>query len=380
MTLQVSADLHSPVCLASQRVFCSITFTNRGVTEETLAWAGAQVHCQAVFREEIIKMDSSLLLPISPNTGTTFIPNRGEKGHTLLSTESTVLFCGLILKPGESKNVLYSEQIPGGGPPTWSGRLVKYSYKLAIGAQRPGSQTQIFRIPFRVMIIPEYLYSSYVMPSPKESNPFLVSEKKEDPTLDIALQALAIETSRRTAMNYTLKNTHGLVGKVSLFKPSYKLGEDIVGLLDLGGATIACLQLSVSLQCIEEVPSEVLQTSAPQGCVSSTHSRHSEACHNTLQSQFALPIPLSVTQSFKSSTVTVRWQLHFEFVLGRKLPNELLLDTPTISLAGSKAVLWKGVEQVPIDTMTWDLPVTVLPTLPDQAEPLAGPQLQTMTL
>ncbi len=37
------------------------------------------------------------------------------------------------------------------------------------------------------------------MPSPKESNPFLVSEKKEDPTLDIALQALAIETSRRTA-------------------------------------------------------------------------------------------------------------------------------------------------------------------------------------
>ena len=28
----------------------------------------------------------------------------GEKGHTLLSTESTVLFCGLILKPGESKN------------------------------------------------------------------------------------------------------------------------------------------------------------------------------------------------------------------------------------------------------------------------------------
>ncbi len=45
----------------------------------------------------------------------------------------------------------------------------------------------------------EYLYSSYVMPSPKESNPFLFSEKKEDPTLDIALQALAIETSRRTA-------------------------------------------------------------------------------------------------------------------------------------------------------------------------------------
>ncbi len=96
----------------------------------------------------------------------------GEKGRTILSTESTVLFCGLTLKPGESKNgelrdnvhptltyylpsaVFYSEQIPRGGPPTWSGRLVKFSYKLAVGAQRPGAQTQIFRIPFRVMTIP----------------------------------------------------------------------------------------------------------------------------------------------------------------------------------------------------------------------------------
>lgn len=33
-----------------------------------------------------------------------YIPNVGEKGHTLLATESTVLFCGLILKPRESKN------------------------------------------------------------------------------------------------------------------------------------------------------------------------------------------------------------------------------------------------------------------------------------
>ncbi len=47
-----------------------------------------------------------------------------------------------------------------------------------------------------------------------------------------------------TAVNYTLKNDHGVVGKVSLFKPSYKLGEDVVGLLDLSGATIACLQVT----------------------------------------------------------------------------------------------------------------------------------------
>ena len=30
--------------------------------------------------------------------------NAGEKGHTLLSTPTTVLFCNLVLKPGDSKS------------------------------------------------------------------------------------------------------------------------------------------------------------------------------------------------------------------------------------------------------------------------------------
>ncbi len=77
MSIQVSANLHSPVCLASERVSCTVTFTNFGASEETLAWAGAQVHCQAVFREEAIKVDAFNLPPISPGTNTTFVPNRG---------------------------------------------------------------------------------------------------------------------------------------------------------------------------------------------------------------------------------------------------------------------------------------------------------------
>lgn len=45
----------------------------------------------------------------------------------------------------------------------------------------------------------ESLYTNYVRPSPKNINPFLVSEVKEDPTLELALQALAAETSKRTS-------------------------------------------------------------------------------------------------------------------------------------------------------------------------------------
>ena len=77
--IEVVANLHTPVCLASERVSCTITFTNHGETEETIAWAGAQVHCQACFREDVVKVDPTQIHSISPgpSTDTTFIPNRG---------------------------------------------------------------------------------------------------------------------------------------------------------------------------------------------------------------------------------------------------------------------------------------------------------------
>lgn len=80
MTLEVSADLHTPICLTSERVTCTITFTNCGANEETLAWAGAQLHCQAVVREEVVRVEQMDLPPVSPSTDTTFVPNRGGWG------------------------------------------------------------------------------------------------------------------------------------------------------------------------------------------------------------------------------------------------------------------------------------------------------------
>lgn len=47
-------------------------------------------------------------------------------------------------------------------------------------------------------------------------------------------------------VNYTLKNPHGILGRISLFKSSYKLGEDITGAMDLTTGTVACLQVIYS--------------------------------------------------------------------------------------------------------------------------------------
>lgn len=53
-----------------------------------------------------------------------------------------------------SFTVSYFEEIPKSGPPTFSGRLVRYVYKLTIGAQKPNCPAQIIRIPIRVITIP----------------------------------------------------------------------------------------------------------------------------------------------------------------------------------------------------------------------------------
>ena len=55
---------------------------------------------------------------------------------------------------------------------------------------------------------PDWLCSHEETPSPKDCNPFLAAEVKEDPSLDLALQALATETSRRAASKHITTSGH----------------------------------------------------------------------------------------------------------------------------------------------------------------------------
>ena len=77
----VSAELHGcGVYLAGERLACTITFSNQGTSAETIAWAGAQIHCQACVREDIVRLDEA---PPSSHSHTSaetaFIPNRGSQ-------------------------------------------------------------------------------------------------------------------------------------------------------------------------------------------------------------------------------------------------------------------------------------------------------------
>ena len=78
-----------------------------------------------------------------------------SKSIPLLSTPQSILFVDLQLAPGESKTYEYSFKLPKGLPPTHRGKVVKISYSLVIGTQRPGGakeqQVKSVEVPFRVL-------------------------------------------------------------------------------------------------------------------------------------------------------------------------------------------------------------------------------------
>ena len=58
------------------------------------------------------------------------------------------------------------------------------------------------------------------------------------------------------------------VGKFTLLKHAYKLGEDIIGVFDLVDSTVACVQYLVSLQCEEEPSQDILvEGASPSSCL-----------------------------------------------------------------------------------------------------------------
>lgn len=78
-----------------------------------------------------------------------------SKAIPLLSTPQSILFVDLKLAAGESKTYEYAFRLPKGLPPTHRGKVMKISYSLVIGTQRPGGakeqQVTSVEIPFRVL-------------------------------------------------------------------------------------------------------------------------------------------------------------------------------------------------------------------------------------
>ncbi|XP_027695317.1 RAB6A-GEF complex partner protein 2 isoform X3 [Vombatus ursinus] len=312
--IELVAELsRGPVFLAGEALECVVTVTNplsptaTSASSEALAWASAQIHCQFHASESRVALpppDSSQP-DVQPESQTVFLPHRGERGQCILSTPPKILFCDLRLDPGESKSYSYSEVLPVEGPPSFRGQSVKYVYKLTIGCQRVNCPITLLRVPLRVLVLTGFqdaLFPQDEAVAP--SSPFLEEEevgRKDSRLAELAGEFLMAATSRRSLYLYNISDGRGKVGTFGIFKSVYRLGEDVIGTLNLGEGTVACLQFSVSLQTEETVQPEYQRHRGASGAPSVshvTHARHQESCLHTTRTSFSLPIPLSSTPGF----------------------------------------------------------------------------------
>ncbi|KAF4525037.1 hypothetical protein B566_EDAN001950 [Ephemera danica] len=342
--------LRGPVYLSGESVECSVTFRNPSPPEHTRSQSNSSQK-DAATPEDLA----------SSNADTSYAPCRGERGEMVLATKPKILFCDLRLSTGESKSFLYSEVLPSEAPPSFRGQSVKYSYKLTVGVQRVNMPIRLLRVPLRVLVIQGLaepcLYGENEELTP--SNPFLENQQKES-ALDVALQELQNITARRSPNFYNITNSRGKVVRFCLFKQAYKLGEDIVGTFDFSDAAVACMQLSVALQSEEEVAPGHRRHPNQQAAVV-VYSKAHEVCLGLLHSHLSLPIPLYLAPTFSTGLVSLKWRLHFEFVTSLE-PNPDLNCVPEITNGNSAT--WQGPSSIPIETMVWDLPVTIYPSNP----------------
>uniref|UniRef100_H0YUD1 RGP1 homolog, RAB6A GEF complex partner 1 n=1 Tax=Taeniopygia guttata TaxID=59729 RepID=H0YUD1_TAEGU len=344
--IEVLAKLgRGPVFLAGEVLECVITFTNplsassTSASSEMLAWASAQIHCQFHASENRVALPPSdgSKHDVQAENETVFVPNRGERGQCILSNPPKILFCDLRLDPGESQVYSYCETLPRTAFPAQAGQA----------APCPANTLTFFPG------LKDYQFPQDEAVAP--SNPFL--EEEEGLKKDSRLK-LGIGEHLKASYLYNISNTRGKVGTFCIFKTVYKIGEDVIGTFSFSEGDIPCLQFSVSLQTEESIQEE-FQRRRGQPVSFTVHARHQESCLHTAQSSFSLPIPLSSTPGFTTNIVSLKWRLHFEFVTSGESAGTCLVRG-----SQSEAVTWTGVEQMEVDTFSWDLPIKVLPTNP----------------
>uniref|UniRef100_S4RA50 GP1 homolog, RAB6A GEF complex partner 1 n=1 Tax=Petromyzon marinus TaxID=7757 RepID=S4RA50_PETMA len=382
--IEMVAELtRGPVFLAGEVLECVVTFTNPESStlgesgSETLAWASVQLHCQMLVSEVHVALPpSSPRIPGSQAMSeTAFVPNRGERGQCVLSTPPKILFCDLRLAPGESKAFVYRETLPADAPPSLNGQAVRYAYRLSVGCQRlQGTHaTALLRVPFRVLVLQgllDYRPLDEDDGTMAPVNPFLDDDDDgdggdgKDKEWDSDKQGGSKLIAASSSM---LKHWHSLpdptaslaIFGVTMSEQNYRF-ENRLHVLDSNSDSVKAYNFSVLLQAQESVEASTCQhrhgSPAPV-----THASHHELCLHTGGTHAALPVPLHAPPSFSSSLVSVRWRLHFQFVVA--VEPEAVPPLQRGSAPGLGCV-WRGAQSVRTETLSWDLPITVLPCDP----------------
>ncbi|RXG50840.1 RAB6A-GEF complex partner protein 2 [Armadillidium vulgare] len=358
---------------------------------EVIAWGSAQVHCICMINDALVTLPTERKnseIDVVTNSNTSFAPWKGERGHVVLSTKPKILFCDLQLIPGESRSFVYRENLPVDAPPTYRGKLVKYAYKVTVGTQKLGSPINLLRLPIRVIVlqgaVPALVNSDTEDLAP--SNPFLHTPQRDN-SRHMTLQMIQGLSTQKNISQYNIGHDKGHVVTFTVYKNSYKLGEDITATFDFSKAQVQCVQYSATLQSEEEVD-EICKRKENQRPVVVPYTKTHEIMLRRPTSIDIDEESVCTSASNDDSLVKLRWSIHFEFVLNiggeaQSLPGWKSPKTEGMSNLNqrTKDKTWQAPPKLRIETLVWDLPITVCPASPSQlSQALGVPSVYSTTL
>lgn len=378
---------------------------------ERICWANVQLHCFCTVDESQIDyqriIDENLDCKLINHNGNymknkrnsiafeTYSSNdtsfheslvRGERGIIIYASKPKILFCDLQLEPHQSQTFIYTETLPSNLNPSYSSNRLKYYYKLSIGAQRIGSPIYLLKIPIRILTVDGFPslstnndQSNGTENSLNENDDDIKSctstnnsltfddESKDHGTpFDIALHRIEYLAGHRIPHNFNITSTFGKVAKFFIFKTVYRLGEDIIGLFDFTEGLVKCIRYSVVLQSEETIAERYSVSSSSTTTKSrinlANHTRFHECCLNMDQSPMILSIPFTLTPSFANNLISLKWNLHFSFVI----ENNQKQQNSTINLCTETedGIQTLAPRQLNVQVMTWDFPIKIVATYP----------------
>ncbi|VDN36021.1 unnamed protein product [Cylicostephanus goldi] len=197
-----------------------------------------------------------------------------RSASTVYSSKPNVLFCDVELNHGESRQFSCEIPLPMHElPPSFRGHLVRYLNRITVAVQH-------VRAPIKLMHIP-----------------------------------------------VSMTNAKGKVATMTLFKKTFRLGEDVLGILSFEDSGVPCVQYSVHLETVEQLAEDVVGERGEvktEGMLQenvAVHSNDYVVCAYASESSFRLSIPMHAPPTFHTDTVHLKWRLRFEFVTSEPLIN-----------------------------------------------------------
>ncbi|WKX98196.1 hypothetical protein Q1695_013683 [Nippostrongylus brasiliensis] len=343
MPLEISAtlDREAAIYLTGEVVIVKVTLRNRAQRgQESLAWGSVQLTCERTMGAHVHSRDR-------PTTSI------ARSASTVYSSKPNVLFCDVELKHGETRKFVCEIHLPMQDlPPSFRGHLVKYINRITIAVQHVRAPIKLLHIPVR--IIPSLFIEEA---SKLDKNPFLAVLP---PTVSQTVMAAVDEiTAPKRPHMFSMTNVQGKVATMTLFKKTFRLGEDILGTLSFEDSDVPCVQYSVHLESLEQLTDDVvgergeIKLEGMSNVV--VHSNDYVVCAFASESSFRLSIPMHATPTFHTDTVHLKWRLRFEFVTSAPLINIVYGEVCEAPI------------DVPIETLAWKVDIYVLPCSPQNA-------------